>query len=49
MARSVLTAVNQGPAMMQGTFRTDQVWQIALNYVALFCVAGWSAFVNTRR
>jgi hypothetical protein len=46
---SVLATINQGPALVAGHMQPGQIGQVALNYAVPFCVATWSALINSRR
>lgn len=46
---SILAMVNQGPALLAGHFRPEQVWQVGLNYAVPFGVATWGGLINSRR
>ena len=46
---SILAMINQGPALLAGHFRPEQVWQVGLNYAVPFCVATWGGLINSRR
>ena|SRR6266540_989713 len=45
---SILTAINQGGALIAGTASLSLLWQIPLTYCVPFCVASWGALTNSR-
>lgn len=44
---TVLTAINQGDALMRGEWGA-LVWKVPLTYFVPFAVATWSALMNSR-
>lgn len=46
---TILTAINQGPAIMKGETTTALAWKVPLTYAVPFCVATWGALSNSRR
>jgi len=46
---TILTAINQGNLMVQGTFPAALAWKIPLTYLVPFCVATWGALGAARR
>jgi hypothetical protein len=45
---TILTAINQGTVLADGTFPTELSWKIPLTYWVPFCVATWGALINSR-
>ena len=45
---TVLTAINQGDALLAGRWTGALAWKIPLTYVIPFVVATWGALVNSR-
>lgn len=45
---TVLTAINQGAAIVEGRLSANLYWQIPLTYCVPFCVATWGALTNSR-
>jgi len=45
---SVLTAINQGDALLAGQWSAALAWKIPLTYLVPFAVATWGALVNGR-
>lgn len=45
---TLLTAINQGPELLEGQFAPAMAWKIPLTYVVPFCVATWGALSNSR-
>jgi hypothetical protein len=45
---TVLTAINQGNILLEGTFPATLFWKIPLTYCVPFCVATWGALINSR-
>ena len=45
---TLLTAINQGDILFNGHFPSEFLWKIPLTYLTPFCVATWSALLNSR-
>lgn len=45
---SVLTAINQGDALLSGHWQPALAWKIPLTYLVPFVVATWGALLNSR-
>ena len=45
---SVLVAINQGDALLNGQWPPALVWKIPLTYVVPFLVASWGALASSR-
>jgi hypothetical protein len=45
---TILTAINQGNLIAQGTFPAVLAWKIPLTYCVPFCVATTGALLNAR-
>ncbi len=45
---TVLTAINQGNLLLQGTFPAQLIWKVPLTYCVPYCVATWSALRISR-
>lgn len=45
---SVLTTINQGDAILSGSWQSALVWKIPLTYLVPFVVATWGALLNSR-
>jgi hypothetical protein len=45
---SVLTAINQGNLLLDGSFPANLYWKVPLTYSVPFCVATWGALINSR-
>jgi len=45
---TVLTAINQGNLLLQGTFPAQLIWKIPLTYCVPYCVATFSALRISR-
>jgi hypothetical protein len=45
---SVLTAINQGDALLAGQWSATLAWKVPLTYLVPFAVATWGALVNGR-
>lgn len=46
---TLLTAINQGPAIVAGNLPGSLTWKIPLTYCVPFGVATWGALINSRR
>lgn len=46
---TILTAINQGTAIVGGQLSMSLVWKIPLTYSVPFYVATWGALSNSRR
>jgi hypothetical protein len=45
---TVLTAINQGTVLLDGSFPASLYWKIPLTYAVPFCVASWGGLINSR-
>lgn len=45
---SVLTAINQGDALITGSWSRALLWKLPLTYAVPFIVATWGALANSR-
>lgn len=45
---SILTAINQGNAILAGDIKSELAWKVPLTYCVPFCVATWGALINSR-
>jgi hypothetical protein len=45
---SVLLAINQGDALLAGTWSASLAWKAPLTYAVPFVVATWGALANSR-
>lgn len=45
---TILTAVNQSGAMMEGTFRPRDLWKVAMNFLVPLSVATYSRMMAER-
>jgi hypothetical protein len=45
---TVLTTINQGNFIVQGTIPSSLVWKVPLTYCVPFCVTTWGALINSR-
>jgi hypothetical protein len=45
---TILTAINQGTALLDGNLPASLAWKVPLTYAVPFCVATWGALVNSR-
>jgi len=43
---TILTLINQGPALFEGSLAGDLAWKIPLTYCVPFLVASWGALGN---
>jgi hypothetical protein len=48
VVRTILIAINIGPALLSGELPPAVLWKVPLNYVVPFCVATWGAVSNSR-
>ena len=46
---TILTAINQGGAIVSGAWTTALAWKIPLTYAVPFAVATWGALTSARR
>jgi hypothetical protein len=46
---TLLTAINQGTVLLDGSFPAALYWKIPLTYAVPFCVASWGGLINSRR
>jgi hypothetical protein len=44
---TLLTAINQGDVIMNGTLPSELLWKVPLTYCTPFVVATWSALLNS--
>lgn len=45
---TILTAINQGNVLLEGSLPASLLWKVPLTYCVPFCVATWGALINTR-
>lgn len=45
---TILTAINQGNVLLNGTFPAQLAWKIPLTYSVPYCVSTWSALRISR-
>jgi hypothetical protein len=45
---TILTAINQGTTLLDGSAAASLFWKIPLTYIVPFCVATWGALSNSR-
>ena len=45
---TILTAINQGNILLQGSFPAVLAWKVPLTYCVPYCVATWSALRISR-
>ncbi len=45
---AILTAINQGTVLADGSFPAALYWKIPLTFCVPFCVATWGALINSR-
>ena len=43
---TLLTLINQCPALFNGDFSSNLVWKVPLTYLVPFCVTSWGALAN---
>ncbi len=46
---TILTLLNQGNIILDGSWKTDLYWKTPLTYCVPFLVATWGALTNSRR
>ena len=45
---TLLTVVNQGDVLLKGHLPSALLWKVPLTYLTPFCVATWSALLNSK-